>query len=72
MSKITFLVIVYAPCLNKTTIKTNKKQLNSSADTFFLITLYLEMVNDEETVIVGLRGDRISRKIKNDEIVQTL
>ena len=41
MSKITFLVIVYAPCLNKTTIKTNKKQMNSSVDTFFWITPYL-------------------------------
>ena len=35
MSKITVSVIVYAPFLNKTTIKTNKKQMNSSADTFF-------------------------------------
>ena len=34
MSKITLSVIVYAPCLNKTTIKSNKKQMNSSADTF--------------------------------------
>ena len=41
MSKITLSVSVYAPCLNKTTIKTNKKQINSSADTFFLITRYL-------------------------------
>ena len=40
MSKITLSTIVYAPCLHKTTIKTNKKQLNSSADTFFGITRY--------------------------------
>ena len=36
MSKITLSVIVYAPCPSKTIIKTNKKQMNSSADTFFL------------------------------------
>ena len=35
MSKIALSVIVYAPCLNNTTIKTNKKQMNSSADTYF-------------------------------------
>ena len=35
MSKITISVIVYAPFMNITTIKTNKKQMNSSADTFF-------------------------------------
>jgi len=35
MSKITLSVIVYAPCPSKTIIKTNKKQMNSSADTFF-------------------------------------
>ena len=35
MSKITLSVIVYAPCLSKTTIKINKKQMNISADTFF-------------------------------------
>ena len=40
MSKITLSVIVYAPCLNKTTIKSNKKQVNSSADTFFWMTRY--------------------------------
>ena len=40
MSKITLSVIVYAPCPSKTIIKTNKKQLNSSADTFFLMTRY--------------------------------
>ena len=40
MSKITFSVIVYAPCLNKTTIKPNKKQMISSADTFFWMTRY--------------------------------
>ena len=42
MSKITPSVIVYAPCLSKTIIKTNKKQMNSSADTFFLKTRYRE------------------------------
>ena len=36
MSKIALSVIVYGPFLNKTTIKTNKKQMDSSADTFFL------------------------------------
>ena len=36
MSKITLSVIVYAPCPSKTIIKTNKKQMNSSADTFLL------------------------------------
>ena len=36
MSKITLSVIVYAPCPNKTIIKTNKKHMNCSADTFFL------------------------------------
>ena len=36
ISKITLSVIVYAPFLNKTTIKISKKQMNSSADTFFL------------------------------------
>ena len=41
MSEIRLAVFVYAPCLSKTTIKTNKKQLNSSADTFFLITPYI-------------------------------
>ena len=40
MSKITLSVIVYAPCPSKTIIKTNKKQLNSSGDAFFLITRY--------------------------------
>ena len=40
ISKITISVIVYAPCLNKTTKKTNKKQMNSSADTFFWMTRY--------------------------------
>ena len=40
MSKITLLVMVYAPCLNKTTIKSNKKQMISSADTFFWMTRY--------------------------------
>ena len=40
MSKITFSVIVYAPSLNKTTIKSNKKQKISSADTFFWMTRY--------------------------------
>ena len=35
MSKITLSVIVYAPCPNKTIIKTKKKQMNCSADTFF-------------------------------------
>ena len=34
MSKLSLSVIAYAPCLNKTTIKSNKKQMNSSADTF--------------------------------------
>ena len=48
MSKITFSVIVYAPCLNKTTIKTNKKQMNSSADTFFWMTRYQ---NDEHEIL---------------------
>ena len=41
MSKITLSVIVYAPCLNKTTIKTDKKQMISSADTFFWMTRYV-------------------------------
>ena len=41
MSKITLSVIVYAPFLNKTAIKTNKKQMNSSADTFFWMTRYM-------------------------------
>ena len=36
ISKITLSVIVYAPCLNKTPVKTNKKQMNSSADVFFV------------------------------------
>ena len=36
MSKIALSVIVYGPFLSKTTIKTNKKQMISSADTFFL------------------------------------
>ena len=36
MSNIPLSVIVYACCLNKTTTKTNKKQMKSSADTFFL------------------------------------
>ena len=36
MSKITLSVIVYALCPSKTIIKTNKRQMNSSADTFFL------------------------------------
>ena len=40
MSKITLSVIVYAPCLNKTTIKPNKKQMISTADTFFWMTRY--------------------------------
>ena len=40
MSKITLSVIVYAPCLNKTMIKSNKKQMISSADTFFWMTRY--------------------------------
>ena len=40
MSKIILSVIVYAPCLNKTIIKLNKKQMNSSADTFFWMTRY--------------------------------
>ena len=40
MSKITLSVIVYAPCLNKTTIKSNKKRMISSADTFFWMTRY--------------------------------
>ena len=40
MSKITLSVIVYAPCLNKSTIKSNKKQMISSADTFFWMTRY--------------------------------
>ena len=35
MSKITLTVIVYAPCPIKTIIMTNKKQMNSSADTSF-------------------------------------
>ena len=41
MSKITLSVIVYAPCLNKTTKKSNKKQMISSADTFFWMTRYI-------------------------------
>ena len=41
MSKITHSVIVYAPCPSKTITKSNKKQMNSSADTFFLMTRYL-------------------------------
>ena len=40
ISKITLSVIVFAPCLNKTIINTNKKQMNSSADTFFWMTRY--------------------------------
>ena len=40
MSKITLSVVVYASCLNKTTIKSNKKQMISSADTFFWMTRY--------------------------------
>ena len=36
MSKITLSVVVYTPCLNKTTMKTNKKQINSSAQLSFL------------------------------------
>ena len=40
MSKITLSVIVYAPCLNKTTIKSNKNQMNSSAETFFWMNRY--------------------------------
>ena len=40
MSKITLSVIVYAPCPSKTIIKTNKKQMNNSADTFFWMTRY--------------------------------
>ena len=39
MSKINS-AIVYAPCLNITIIRTNKKQMNSSADTVFWITCY--------------------------------
>ena len=35
MSKITLSVIVYVPCPSKTIRKTNKKQMNSSADNFF-------------------------------------
>ena len=35
MSKITLSVIVYALYPSKTIIKTNKKQMNSSADNFF-------------------------------------
>ena len=34
-TKLILPVMVYAPFLNKTTIKINKKQMNSSADTFF-------------------------------------
>ena len=41
MSKIALSVIVYGPFLSKTTIKTNKKQMISSADTFFWMTRYL-------------------------------
>ena len=44
MSNITLSVIVYAPCLNKTTIKSNKKQMISSADTFFWMTRYIDRV----------------------------
>ena len=40
MSKITLSVIVYAPCPSKTIIKTKKKRMNSSADTFFWMTRY--------------------------------
>ena len=40
MSEITLSVIVYAPCSSKTIIKTNKKQMNSPADTFFRMTRY--------------------------------
>ena len=40
MSKITLSVIIYAPYLNETTIKSNKKQMISSADTFFWMTRY--------------------------------
>ena len=39
-TKITLSVIVYTPCLDKTTIKSNKKQMISSADTFFWLTRY--------------------------------
>ena len=45
MSEITLSVIVYAPCLNETTIKSNKKQMISSADTFFLITRYIPVTS---------------------------
>ena len=41
MSKITLSVIVYAPCPSKTIIKTNKKQMYSSAATFFGMTRYV-------------------------------
>ena len=44
MSKIILSVIVYAPCLSKTIIKTNKKQMNSSADTFFLNDPLLSLI----------------------------
>ena len=51
MSKITLSVIVYAPCLSKTIIKTNKKQMNSSADTFFLNDpLHRNKINPNEFV----------------------
>ena len=46
ISKITLSVIVYAPCPSKTIIKTNKKQMNSSADTFFIS---LTMAEEEKT-----------------------
>ena len=36
MTKITLSVIVYGPCLNKTTTKTNKKQMIGSANNLFL------------------------------------
>ena len=41
MSKIALSAIVYATFLSKTTIKTNKKQMISSADTFFWMTRYI-------------------------------
>ena len=44
MSKITLSVTVYAPCLNKTMIKSKKKQMISSADTFFWMTRYLHII----------------------------
>ena len=48
MSKITLLVIVYAPFLNKTTIKSNKKQMISSADTFFWMTRYQQQKQKQQ------------------------